>query len=79
MTYRVYLRWPKTQRVSDKTVTEDWTEAEAAYNRLVGRYELAGQDVAVSLTQDNRNVRYFDFSTDTRDPAAPRPDNFGNR
>lgn len=78
MTYRVYLRWPQ-QRVSDKTVTEDWNEAEAAYNRLVDRHELAGQDVAASLTQDGRNVRYFDFRTDTRDPAKPRPENWGNR
>jgi hypothetical protein len=77
--YRVYLRWRVEQRVTEKTVTEDREEAERAYARLVDRHELAGQDVAVSLTKDGRNMRYFDFRTDTRDPKKPRPDDWGNR
>lgn len=60
--YRIYLRWPP-QCVTDSTTTEVTKVAEFAYQHLKSRTDLIGKDVAVAMTLEGQQQRYFDFKT----------------
>lgn len=59
-THRVYLRLPG-QRVSDKTVTASAVIARAAWDELVSRQDLCGQDVAVAWTVNGTQFAFHSF------------------
>lgn len=64
MTYRVYVRWPG-QKTSDKTSTDSELVAYTAYDELADARERLRADGAlgVSMSQDNKNVRYLELNT----------------
>lgn len=66
--YRVYLKWPASNRVSDKTTTPSEGAARAAWEDLLGRAELVGQPVQATFTHDGKNVAFHDFQNG---PPAP--------
>lgn len=60
MTHRVYLRWPP-QRATDKTTTERESVARFAFDELLRRADLVGQDVAVAWTCNGQQLAYHHF------------------
>jgi hypothetical protein len=61
MTHRIYLRWPG-QQVSDKTTTESKAVAQFAFDELIARQDLIGQQVDVAWTADGKQQAYHSFA-----------------
>lgn len=69
--YRIYLRYPATQTVSNKTDTHDPIVAQMAFKRLLARTDLLGQNVAASMTLNGKNLMYVPFNAGQIDCDMP--------
>jgi hypothetical protein len=61
-TYKVDIRWPDAQRLSDRTQTADAETALAAYRRLLSRTDLIGKNCAARFVVDGRSLFYSEFN-----------------
>lgn len=68
MTYRIYLR-DASQRVTDKTVTENKSVALAAFSALIEQTKLDGQKLLAVLNCDGKPIAHHDFAADPADQA----------
>lgn len=61
ITYKVDLRWPATQSLTNRTQTESLAAAEVAFRELLARTDLEGEDCAVRFVVDGRSIHYSRF------------------
>lgn len=59
--FKVDVRWPATQSLSDRTTTTDPAAALTAYRALLNRADLAGQPCAARLVVGGRSLFYSEF------------------
>ena len=60
-TFKVDIRWPDGQRLTDRTQTSSAAAAEAAYRELLAREDLIGQPCAARFVVDGRSLYYSRF------------------
>lgn len=60
--YKVDIRWPDDQRLTDRTQTSDPVAALAAFRRLLARHDLVHQRCAARLVVDGRSLYYSEFN-----------------
>lgn len=59
--FKVDIRWPDDQRLTDRTQTSDPVAALEAFRRLLARHDLVGQPCAARLVVDGRSLYYSEF------------------
>lgn len=59
--YKIDLRWPASQRFTDRTETRDPVLALAAFRSLLQRSDLEGEDVAARLVVAGKSLYYSNF------------------
>ena len=71
MPYKIDVRWHNGGRLSDRTITPDATQAEAAFRALLRRNDLVGQPCAARLVSPI-TLRAIYFSRFDRDIGQGR-------